>query len=103
MKDKRGHLVRNTRFPKNTLGRVSRTQSRGPGLPDFLHLNDEDFDFVRVKLDPRSIETLKSSLSKIDEPFAGEWLGGVYGTPFAMAKLHPRLGTYRHPAPSQGR
>ena len=41
----------------------------GAACPDFVYPNYQDYDYVKVELDPTSLKTAQGSLAKIDDPF----------------------------------
>ena len=48
-------------------GRTPLKAMVGEGCPDFVYPNVEDHDYVKVSLDPRSLETVKSELSHFQD------------------------------------
>jgi aminopeptidase N len=68
-RDDSGSLVRTSSTELDIVGeRTPVPQLAGVERPDLLLVNDGDLAFAKVRLDERSIDTVISSLSKIDDP-----------------------------------
>ena len=68
-KDHKGGLAKKTEIAQAYSGpTTSVPDAVGKPCPDFIHLNQGDHDYVRVKLDTQSLEAAKTSLSKIEDP-----------------------------------
>lgn len=50
--------------------RTSVSEAVGTACPDLIYPNHQDFDYIKVELDPTSIKTLTASLGHVDDPFA---------------------------------
>jgi aminopeptidase N len=46
----------------------------GAPCPDFVYPNYEDYDYVKVELDPASLKTVQTSLAKLEDPFVRQML-----------------------------
>lgn len=46
------------------------TEARGNPCPDLVFANHGDFDYVRLKFDPKSFETLKQHVSRLEDPIS---------------------------------
>jgi aminopeptidase N len=43
-------------------------EARGRPCPDFVYPNDGDYDFVKVRLDPASLEAVRGSVARLRDP-----------------------------------
>ncbi len=66
-----GGLVRRRRVETDVVGPVTEVPALvGEAQPDLLLLNDDDLTFAKIRLDERSLATLSSSLSDLDNSLA---------------------------------
>ncbi|HVL33132.1 MAG TPA: aminopeptidase N [Actinomycetota bacterium] len=64
-----GKLVRRERVELDVSGaRMDVPQLVGTKVPDFLMINDEDLTFAKIRLDPRSLQTLTDHLAHLEDP-----------------------------------
>ena len=64
-------LVRHRRVELDVVGeRSDVTSLAGQAVPDLLLLNDDDLAYTKVRLDPRSVDTLSNHLHRVVEPLA---------------------------------
>ncbi|MFJ6155958.1 aminopeptidase N [Pseudarthrobacter sp. NPDC092184] len=66
-----GALVRTDSFETDVAGaRTELPQLAGKPRPALLLVNDDDLTYAKVRLDPASEETVRSSLNRIEDPMA---------------------------------
>ena len=64
-------LVRHRRVELDVVGdRTEVTSLAGQAVPDLLLINDDDLAYTKVRLDPRSVDTLQTHLHRVVEPLA---------------------------------
>ncbi|MCD5343314.1 aminopeptidase N [Arthrobacter sp. AK04] len=69
--DDGGALVRTDSFETDVAGaRTELPQLAGKPRPALLLVNDDDLTYAKVRLDPASEETVRSSLDRIEDPMA---------------------------------
>ncbi len=64
-------LVRQSRIERDVVGeRTAIPELLGATQPDLLLLNDDDLAFTKIRLDPRSLDTLVSHIGSLDNSLA---------------------------------
>jgi aminopeptidase N len=89
-KDAGGRLVRHDQGLQVAFEaeRVSLEPALGKKCPDLVFPNEQDYGYFSVELDPKSLETAKTSLAKISDPFTRHLLA------FALREM-VKAGTWQ--------